>query len=203
LSDWEKIFLAIWSEIWFMLGMARRLNMPNPENCTLAELKMAAIVAVSKRSHVRLMAIKALLLEFIFDQVAALYSVSRRTLCRWIGRFNDCGIDRLIEGAHTGRPRKITPELSVQFEELIEHPEWVDYNHWTAKKSHGYLTKELDKDIGYRTVLRRLRKQDFQLKVPRPFSNGQDEEKRREEKRLCISSADLFGRPGNRFVVSG
>lgn len=153
--------------------------MPNAENCTLAELETAAGAAVSKRSHVRLMAIKALLLGFIFDQVAALYSVSRRTLTRWVGRFNDRGIDGLIEGAHTGRPRKITPELSAHCEELIEHPERVNYTHWTAKKFHGYLTKELDKDIGYRTVLRWLHQQDFRLKAPRPWPNGQDEEKRK------------------------
>lgn len=50
--------------------------MPNAENCTLAELDIAAGAAASKRSHVRLMAMKALLLGFASDQVAALYSIS-------------------------------------------------------------------------------------------------------------------------------
>jgi len=82
LSDCEQLILAIKSRTWFILGMARKPNMPNAENCTLAELETAAGAAVSKRSHVRLMAIKALLLGFILDQVAALYSVSPRTLTR-------------------------------------------------------------------------------------------------------------------------
>lgn len=179
LSDCGKNFLAIGSRIWFILGMARRPNMPNPENCTPAELEIAAGAAVSKRSHVRLMAIKALLLGVFFDQAAALSSVSRRTLSRWVGRFNPRGIAGPIEGAHTGRPRKITPGPSAHCEDLIEHPGRVNYTHWTAKKFHGYLTKEPDKDIGYRTVLRRLHQRDFRLKVPRPWPNGQDEEKRK------------------------
>lgn len=159
--------------------MARGPNMPNGENCTLAELETAAGAAVSKRSHVRLMAMKALLLGFVYDQVAALYSVSRRTLSRWVERFNRLGIDGLIESSRNGRPRKISPEQSAQYEELIEHPEQVNYTHWTAKKFHGYLTKELNREIGYRTVARWLHQQDFRLKVPRPWPNGQDEEKRK------------------------
>ncbi len=165
--------------MWFSVGMARPPNMPNAENCTLAELETAAGAAVSKRSHIRLMAMKALLLGFIYDQVAALYSVSRRTLSRWVERFNRLGIDGLIETPRTGRPRKISPEQSAQYEELIEHPERVNYTHWTAKKFHGYLTKELEQKIGYRTVARWLHEQDFRLKVPRPWPNGQDKEKRK------------------------
>jgi transposase len=153
--------------------------MPNAENCSLEELETAAQAAVSRRSHVRLMAIKALIMGVAHATVAGIFGVCVRTLCRWVGRFNDSGIDGLLEGTHTGRPRKITPELSAQYEELIEHPERVNHTHWTAKKFHGYLTKQLEKDIGYRTVLRWLHRKDFRLKVPRPWPNGQDEEKRK------------------------
>ena len=159
--------------------MARQPNMPNAENCTQAELETAASAAASKRSHVRLMAMKALLMGFIYDQVAALYSISQRTLSRWVNQFNHFGIDGLIEGPRIGRPRKISPEQSAQYEELIEYPERANRTHWTAKKFHGYLTKELELEIGYRTVARWLHEQDFRLKVPRPWPNGQDEEKRK------------------------
>lgn len=159
--------------------MARRPNMPNAENCTLAELETAAGAAVSKRSHVRMMVVKALLLGITYDQVAALYVVTRRTLSRWVERFNERGIDGLIEGRHSGRPGKITPEQSSGYEELIRHPERVEQTHWTGKKFHGYLTKELDQEIGYRTVVRWLHTKGFRLKVPRPWPNGQDEEKRK------------------------
>jgi len=159
--------------------MARQLNMPNGENCTLAELETAAGAAVSKRSHVRMMAIKALLLGIMHDQVAALYGITRRTLSRWVERFNESGVDGLIEGRHTGRPGKITPERSSKYEELIRHPELTNQLHWTGKKFHGYLTKELDLEIGYRTVVRWLHDKGFRLKVRRSWPNGQDEEKRK------------------------
>ncbi len=64
--------------------MARLSNMPNREKCSRGELHTAAQAAVSKRSHVRMMAIKALLLGVSHDNVAELYGVSRRTLSTWV-----------------------------------------------------------------------------------------------------------------------
>jgi transposase len=158
--------------------MPRSPNMPNAENCSLVELETSAQAAISRRSHVRLMAIKALIMGVAHATVAELFGVCVRTLGRWVLRFNQGGIDGLIERARPGRPCKITPELSDQYEELIEHPDRANYTHWTAKKFHGYLRRELDQEIGYRTVVRWLHRQDFRLKVPRPWPNGQDEEKR-------------------------
>ncbi len=62
---------------------------------------------------------------------------------------------------------------------MIRHPEKANQRHWTGKKFHGYVTKELDNEIGYRTVLRWLHEEGFRLKVPRSWPNGQDEEKRK------------------------
>ena len=153
--------------------------MPNAENCSLSELDIAAHAAVSKRSHVRLMAIKTLLFGISLDQVAAIFSISRRTLFRWIQRFNLAGIDGLTEKRRSGRPRKISPEQSTEYHELIEHPERADQSHWTAKKFHGYLTEHFEQEIGYRTVVRWLHEQGFCLKVPQSWPDRQDETKRR------------------------
>ena len=158
--------------------MSRQPNMPNAENCSLEELDIAAGAAVSLRSHVRMMAIKALLLGISHDQVAKLYDTTRRNLCRWIDRFNTSGIDGLIQKPRLGRPRKITPEKRTKYIELVQRPDRADETHWTGKKFHGYLTKKLDEQIGYRTVVRWLHEQGFRLKVPRSWPNRQDEEKR-------------------------
>jgi transposase len=174
--------------------MPRPTNMPNPENCSLVELETAAQAAISRRSHVRLMAIKALIMGVAQATVAGIFGVCVRTLSRWVTRFNQAGIDGLIEGARPGRPRKITPEQSAQYEELIEHPEYANYVHWTARKFHGYLRKELEQEIGYRTVVRWLHRADFRLKVPRPWPNGQDDEKRKvfvEQTRTCLEDTDI------------
>ena len=86
--------------------MPRRLAL-NLENCSLAELEVAAKAAPSQQSHHRLMAIRALTLNIPPEQVAALYSISLRSLNNWINRFNQQGIDGLIEGERGpgGRPR--------------------------------------------------------------------------------------------------
>ena len=94
--------------------MARRPNMPNPENCSLQELETAAGAAVSKRSHNRMMAIKALFLGLPYHQVATLYGVAARTLSRWVKRFNDSGIDGLVEKGGRGPLPKISPEKSAE-----------------------------------------------------------------------------------------
>lgn len=159
--------------------MSRLPNMPNGENCSLVELDIAAGAVPSRRSHVRMMAIKALLLGGTHDYVAELYVVSRRTLSTWVGRFNNQGIDGLVEQGRSGRPAKIKPEKADQFRELIDHPDLANETHWTARKFHGYLTRELDQEVGYSTVVRWLHDQGFALKVPRPWPNGQDQDKRK------------------------
>ena len=142
-----------------------------------------------------MMAVKALLLGIAYEQVAALHAVPEKTLSRWVGRFNESGIDGLIEGRHTGRPQKITPQDSSVYEELIQHPERVDQTHWTGKKFHGYLTKEPrpgDRVSHCGALVARQR--SFRLKVPRSWPDGQDEKKRRffvEQLQGYLSDPDI------------
>lgn len=159
--------------------MSRLPNMPNRENASLADLEVAAKASPRQRGFVRMSAIRALCLGYSHDQVAELYSVSRRTISRWVSCFNECGVDGLVDQPRLGRPRKIGPEKSAEYRELIRHPEKAQEIHWTGKKFHGYLTKQLEDEVGYRTVLRWLRDEGFRLKVPRSWPNGQDEEKRK------------------------
>jgi transposase len=124
------------------------------------------------------MAMRALALHIAPEQVAALYSVSPRSLNNWVRKFNEQGIDGLIEGPRSGRPSKITQEQSAHYRQLIEQPELAEQLHWTAVKFHGYLRQELQHEIGYRTVVRWLHDQNFRLKVPQPWPARQDEEQR-------------------------
>jgi transposase len=155
-----------------------KLIMPNAENCSLAELETSVKAAPSKRSHNRLMAMRALLLGILHGQVADLYSVTRRTLSYWIKQFNDQGIDALIEHPRSGRPRKIPPGKQDYYCDLINHPEKADQTHWTAKKFHGYISDQLDHEVGYSTVVRWLHENNFKLKVPQSWPERQDEVKR-------------------------
>jgi len=152
--------------------------MPNGENCTLEELHVAAQCSPSKKSQVRFTAIRALLMGISHEQVLDLFVLKGPTLRSWIRRFNDRGIDGLIDKKSPGAPRKITPEQTEKYRELIVHPEQAGQAHWTGRKFHGWLSEQFDHEIGYRTVVRWLHEQDFRLKVPQPWPDRQDEERR-------------------------
>ena len=47
------------------------------------------------------------------------------------------------------------------------------------RKVSWIFDRELDQEVGYSTVVRWLHDQGFALKVPRPWPNGQDQEKRK------------------------
>ena len=122
-----------------------------------------------------MMAIRALAVGIPPAQVALVHQVTTRTLANWIHRFNQEGIDGLIDRKRSGRPRAIAPEKNAQCRQLIQQPQSVGVTHWTGKKFHGYLRDELDVEVGYRTVIRWLHENNFRLKVPQPWPDRQDE----------------------------
>jgi transposase len=171
--------------------MARPPNMPNGENCSLVELEESAMAAPSRRTHARMMAIKALLLGIGHGQVAKLYNVTRRSLSGWVARFNECGLDGLIEGKRSGRPSEIRPERATELVDLVRNPAKVGQIHWTGKKFHGYLRRELGIKIGYSSMMRWLHRQCLRFKIPRRWPSRQDPEKRQSYVDLvCILMGD-------------
>jgi transposase len=152
---------------------------PNFENCTLEELETASKVAPTLKAYQRFFAIILLGKGFDHDAVAEGFSITRRTLYNWIRRFNERGIDGLLEGPRPGRPRKIKEGKRKQYRELVEHPEKAGYAHWTGKKFHGYLRDKLQEEWSYRTTVRFFHEEGFRLKVPQPWPDRQDEEKRK------------------------
>lgn len=123
---------------------------------------------------------RALLIGQERANVAAIFNVSERTLSRWVAGFNESGIDGLTDEPRSGRPRALDPEKNDFYKELVKNPESADHAHWTAKKLHGYLTAELQEEVGYRTVVRWLHEQGFALRVPRPWPDRQDQAKRQQ-----------------------
>ena len=64
--------------------MPTRREMPNAENCSLAELETAMKASRSVRDHTRMLAIRALLLGQPFEVVVLFVGKSEKTLSRWI-----------------------------------------------------------------------------------------------------------------------
>ena len=113
------------------------------------------------------------------EQVAVLVCVNEDSVSRWVRRFNERGIDGLTEGLRSGFPPNIGAERSDEYRKLVLHPELVKEAHWTGRKFHGYLSQQCKLEVGYSTLMRWLHDEGFRIKVPRPWPDGQDEEKRK------------------------
>ena len=83
---------------------------PNAENATSEELKVAMEAAPTKRSYIRLGAIRLLLEGWERGHVCTIYNRSDRMVRLWIEMFNRGGIDALASKARSGRPPKIKRE---------------------------------------------------------------------------------------------
>lgn len=174
--------------------MGRHALQPNADNATKSQIEAAIDACPSKRAAFRLKAIQALIMGATHDFAAELFDVSRQTLLIWIKAFNTQGIDGLIEKQRPGRPRAIPDEKTETLRELLHHPSQADVAHWTAKKFHGHLRDELELEVGYSTLVRWLREQNFRLKVPRPWPDKQDEEARQhwlEQLREWLTDPDI------------
>lgn len=166
--------------------MIARRPQPNFENCSLAELETAMRAAATGRSRDRMRAIRALAQGHDHQTVAEIFTVHLRTLARWIARFNQRGIDGLIDAPRSGAPPKIPPAQTDALLELLEKPEQANQTHWTGKKFHGHLRRELELEVGYSTLMAWIADHGFRLKVPQPWPDRQDEELRQAfVERLC------------------
>lgn len=161
---------------------------PNAENATLEELRMAMEAAPTKRSYIRINAIRSLLLGISRAVICQQFCRTDRMIRLWIELFNRGGIDALITRPKPGRPRKVKLErVRDLLVPVLENPASAGQVHWTGVKLHGFLQEKLCLELGYRTAIRWLHELDFHLRLPRPWPERQNEEQRkqfREELRL-------------------
>jgi transposase len=152
---------------------------PNAENATVAELEVAMEAAPNKRSYIRLGAMRLLLKGTEREQVCMIYNRTDRMVRLWVEMFNRGGIDALATKRPGGRQRKVKIEqLNDLLVPVLETPSLAGQQHWTGVKVHGWLREQLAMELGYRTVIRYLHQLDYNLRVPRPWPEKQDEQAR-------------------------
>lgn len=153
----------------------------NRENATLEELELAMDCTPAKKVFIRLQAIVQLYRDEPWERAVILSRVSERQLLRWIHLFNARGIDGLIPKASSGRARKLDPQRFIaEVLPVVRQPAQAQETHWTGVKLHGWLKQQFQVELSYSTLLRYLHEQDFRLKVPRPWPEGQDARRRQE-----------------------
>jgi len=158
--------------------MGRPVIYPYPENGTIEELKSVSRVG-SNETASRCTALQLLLTGVPRETICQALIVTERSLRTWIKAFNEKGVDGLIVKKRPGRTSILNGEKARELAELIDQPGKADRTFWTAKAFHGYLGETYQLECSYQTVVRFFHKQGFALKVPRPWPDRQDEEKRK------------------------
>lgn len=162
-------------------GLRSQELQPNPENATIEQLEVAMGAAPTRRSFVRLVCIRSLLLGVPRTTVCQQFCRTDRTVRLWIELFNRGGIDALISRPRAGRPRKVKLErVRDLLVPVLADPAAAGQVHWTGVKIHGYLKEQLSIELGYRTAVRWLHELDFHLRVPRAWPERQNEQQRQE-----------------------
>jgi len=135
--------------------------------------------APTKRSYIRLAVIHALFLGIPRSTVCQQFFRSDRMVRLWISRFNTGGIDALITRPRPGRPRKVKLQrVADLLIPVLEDPSKAGEVHWTGVKLHGYLKEQVSIELGYSTVVRWLHQLNYNLRVPRPWPERQNEQER-------------------------
>lgn len=97
----------------------------------------------------------------------------------WITLFNEGGIDALASKPRPGRPRKVKLQrLHDLLVPVLENPAQAGELHWTGVKLYGWLKEQLPIEFGYSTLVRYLHDLGYNLRVPRPWPERQNEELR-------------------------
>lgn len=159
--------------------MGRPRTELNFENATLDEVRRAMDCTPTKKGFRRLQALLWFYEGKTYQEIAALSHFSERQILRYMQAFNSRGLDGLIPGRSSGRPRAVSQdEMKEKIMPLVDDPSKASQSHWTAVKLHGWIKDTLQIELGYSTTVRYLHELDYKLKVPRPWPLNQDEEAR-------------------------
>jgi transposase len=138
--------------------MPRVLLIANRQNATIEELKQVSRVG-SNETATRCSAIQMLLAGADRQLVCRALLVSNRALRKWINRFNQRGVDGLIDKKRPGRMTIIKDQQAPQLVRLIDEPQQAQRSFWTAKAFHGYISKKYQIQCSYETAVRFFHKQ--------------------------------------------
>ncbi len=149
------------------------------ENATEDELRVAMEAAPNKRSYIRLAALRAMYLGMDRETVCRLYDRSDRMVRLWMTLFNTGGIDALASKPRSGRSRKVQLQrLHDLLVPVLEDPTQAKELHWTGVKLHGWLKEQLALEVSYSTTVRYLHELGYNLRVPQPWPDRQNEVER-------------------------
>jgi transposase len=116
----------------------------NFENATLEEVLRAMDCTPTKKSFRRLQALLCFCEAKSYQEIASLFHFSERQILRYRQAFNARGLDGLIPGPSSGRPRALSEnDMKEKIMPLVDDPAKANQSHWTAVKLHGWIKDTL------------------------------------------------------------
>ena len=105
------------------------------------------------------------------QQIAGLFVEGRRTVQRWVKRFEQHGLDGMRDGERSGRPACLDAKQWAALERDLRRSA-CDFGHvghlWYGKWLSAHLKQRYQIILGVRQCQRIFRQRGFRLRKPRP-----------------------------------
>jgi len=137
--------------------------------------------------EIRVRAVDAVQRGWPVSHTADMYGVSRRTLHRWLARYEGDGHDGLQRKEGSGRPRKLEELTEDDWRAIVLQPASAfgfETDLWTVGRLHGVIHDLYDVAVSRDTVWRRLRDAGLTYQKPEREYYEIDEEAREEWRRV-------------------
>lgn len=148
----------------------RKLEISNPDVMRIAIQQEISRSDESRYDH-RLHGLLLVANGQSCQQVADLFGEDRRTVQRWVKRFETRGLEGVRDGEHTGRPATLdAKQWAALGRDLRCDPE--EFGHaghlWDGRLLSEHLRRHYGVALGVRQCQRLFGKMDFRLRKPRP-----------------------------------
>jgi transposase len=131
--------------------------------------------------EIRCRAVLAVERGWAVGEAADAFGVSRRTLHRWLGRYQENGEGGLERKPGSGRPRKLEDLDETQIRAIVLRPASAfgyETDLWTVGRLHRVIEEQHQLVISRDTVWRRLREAGLTYQKPEREYHEIDEEAR-------------------------
>ena len=126
------------------------------EGYSTYEVRLRAVLAVKKRG-------------WAVSHAADAFAISRRTLHRWLKRYDQAGEEALLRKQGSGRPRKLEELDEDELRKIVLQPAsdfGFESDLWTVGRLHGVITERYEVVVSHDTVRRRLRETGLTYQKP-------------------------------------
>jgi len=156
-----------------------------------AELKeLEEAIKRDKRPGVRKRGIVVRLLHLGYpaEEIAEMQAISKPTVYAYYHRWEEGGVDALVDKPRSGRPPKITASYREKLREVLENEPreyGYDFTLWTIGRLRAHLAKETGVEISESRMSELLKEEGYRYRRPKQdLSHLQDQEAKKRANEL-------------------